>query len=78
MGFPIIATHHNGFPDSVIEGKTAFLVPERDSRALAACMIKLIENPALARAMGEAGRAFAGVKFDQRRIAKEILSALFG
>ena len=78
MGFPIVATYHNGFPESVIKGKTAFLVPERDVEALAAAMIRLIENPTLARAMGEGGRVFALEKFDQRKIAQQILSALFG
>ena len=78
MGFPVIATRHNGFPDSVVEDKTAFLVPERDVEALAACMIRLIDCPDLARDMGRAGRAFAIDKFDQRKIVKDILSALFG
>ena len=77
MGFPVIATHHNGFPESVIEGKTAFLVPERDVEALGAAMIRLIDSPALARQMGEAGRGFAFQKFDQRKIVGEILAALF-
>jgi len=77
MGFPVIATRHNGFPDSVVEDKTAFLVAERDVEALAACMIRLIDCPDLARDMGKDGRAFAIEKFDQRKIVGEILSALF-
>jgi len=47
MGLPVIATLHNGFPDSVINGKSAFLVPERDINALAERIEYLVEHPGL-------------------------------
>src|SRR5262249_49503792 len=34
-GLPVVATRHNGFPESLLDGETGFLVPERDADVLA-------------------------------------------
>lgn len=35
MGLPVIATHHGGIPELVEDGVSGYLVPERDSQAIA-------------------------------------------
>ena len=33
MGLPVVCTNHNGFSESIIDGQSGFLVPERDADA---------------------------------------------
>lgn len=46
-----------GLTDIVIDGETGLLVPPGNIDGLKDAMQRLIENPALARQMGEAGKA---------------------
>jgi colanic acid/amylovoran biosynthesis glycosyltransferase len=55
-GMPIIATLHSGFTDSVLEGRSGFLVPERDVEALYNRLLWLIENPQVWEEFGKTGR----------------------
>ena len=55
-GLPVVSTRHGGIPDVVIEGSTGFLVEERDVPAMAAHMVTLAEQPALARELGKNAR----------------------
>ena len=57
-GLPVIATLHNGIPEGVLNGKSGFLVPERDVDALAERLEYLIEHPEIWPEMGRAGRKF--------------------
>jgi colanic acid/amylovoran biosynthesis glycosyltransferase len=61
---PIVCTNHNGFPDSILDGQSGFLVPERDAEALAAKLAELIYRPELRLEMGRKGRAFVETEFD--------------
>jgi glycosyltransferase involved in cell wall biosynthesis len=53
---PVLATRHNGFVETVVEGETGFLTPEGDVPAMADRLAALLADPARAAAMGEAGR----------------------
>ncbi len=64
VGLPVIATLHNGFPDSVLDGKSAFLVPERSVDSLAERLKYLIHNPQSWPEMGSEGRAYVENNFD--------------
>lgn len=55
-GLPVIATRHAGIIDVVVEGETGLLVDEHDIDGMAANMCRLLEQPAFARTMGDAGR----------------------
>ncbi len=55
-GTPVIASRIGGIPDIVEEGVSGLLVPAGDAAALAGALRRLIEDPALARRLGEAGR----------------------
>ena len=58
-GRPVVGTAVGGIPEAVRHGETGFVVPPRDSRRLAEAVIDVLANPALAKSMGEAGRASA-------------------
>ena len=62
-GLPILATHHNGLPEIVLDGQSGFLVPERDSQSLAERLQYLIDNPGSWGEMGRAGRQFVEREF---------------
>ncbi|MEL1240142.1 glycosyltransferase [Flavobacterium flavipallidum] len=55
-GLPVIATHHAGIPDVILDGETGFLIPEHDVEAMADKMILLLENKELAKQMGKKGK----------------------
>jgi glycosyltransferase involved in cell wall biosynthesis len=56
FGLPVVATRVGGNPEVVVDGETGYLVPPKDAEAFAAKVIRLLQNPALRRRMGDAGR----------------------
>jgi colanic acid/amylovoran biosynthesis glycosyltransferase len=72
IGLPVIATLHNGFPDSIIDGTTGFLVRERDANALFEKLMLLAGDGELRNKMGRLGRTFVESHFDARIIGKEL------
>jgi len=56
-GLPVIATSVGGVPELVEDAKTGWLVPPRDSEALASRLRLLFCNPELRLSMGAAGYA---------------------
>lgn len=53
---PVIATDLEGMPELITDGETGLLVPPRNPQALAQAMLRVLENPARAKAMARAGR----------------------
>ena len=73
---PVVSTFEGGIIDIVENGKTGYLVPQKDPEALAEKLEYLIRNPDLRKQMGSAGRLkfereFTLEKFELR--LKEIL-----
>ena len=56
-GIPVVATRHAGIGDVVEHGVSGLLGPEGDVEAMAANMVRLVQEPWVADAMGRAGRA---------------------
>ena len=56
MAKPVVATDCTGSRELVLEGETGFLVPPQDPAALADRIAYLLDNPDVARRMGQAGR----------------------
>ena len=77
-GLPVVATCSGGVPEVVEDGRTGILVPRGDARELALAIGRVLDDPALARAMGEAGRRRAVEHFSwdvvSRRLAEVIES----
>ena len=63
VGRPIITCDSTGCRDTVIDGKTGFLIPAKDSDALAEKLRILVDDAALRREMGCNARKFAEEKF---------------
>jgi len=66
-GLPIIGSRVGGIPECILEGRTGFLVPERDDAALAERMGELLEDTVKRRQMGTEGRALVERRFDIHR-----------
>lgn len=79
-GTPVVASAIGGIPDVVRDGKTGFLVPEKDPPALADAIARLLEDDTLRRAMGRESRAWAEQRWDLpvigRRYAEFYLKCL--
>jgi glycosyltransferase involved in cell wall biosynthesis len=50
---PVVATNVGSIPEVVDNGKTGFLVPPKDSKALSEAIIKLLKDDTLRKQMGE-------------------------
>jgi phosphatidylinositol alpha-1,6-mannosyltransferase len=57
-GLPVVAGDSGGAPDAVLEGETGYVVGGRDVPAIGSHIAALLADPARARAMGAAGRAW--------------------
>ena len=58
-GTPVIAANSPGVRESVIDGKTGFLVPPNDPPRMAEAMKRILVSPALVSELGTAARRFA-------------------
>jgi len=61
-----LGTWHGGIPEIVEDGRTGFLVPERNVAALAGRLDELLADPALRRRMAEAARKKMAAEYDNR------------
>ena len=80
-GLPIVGSRVGGIPECILEGKTGFLVPERDEDALARRMAELLEDPVRRHRMGAAGRALVEDRFDidrQTAVLESFYDSLLG
>lgn len=74
---PVVSTRHSGIPEAVEDGVTGLLVDEHDIDGMAAAMAQLLDDPALAAAMGMAGRGRVIEHFTQEQ-ARDRLRAIMG
>jgi len=63
-----------GCREVVRDGENGFLVPAKDSDALAKAMRMLLENPVLRMRMGSRGREIVAREFSAGQISKETLA----
>jgi glycosyltransferase involved in cell wall biosynthesis len=64
MGRPIITTDVPGCRDTLEHGVNGYLIPVRDSVALAEAMLRFIDNPSLIASMGLESRRMAVERYD--------------
>jgi starch synthase len=69
-GKPVVATRVSAAPEIVADGDTGILVPPDDPAALAEAVVALLDDPAQAAALGEAGLARARSEFSVARMAE--------
>jgi glycogen(starch) synthase len=63
MARPVVASAIAGLKETVLHGETGLLVPAGDAAALASAVSTLLDDPALAIRLGEAGRRRAAETF---------------
>lgn len=74
LGRPVVATRVGGPLEIVVDGETGFLVSPSSPNALADALGTLLEDPALARRMGENGRARYAAQFTAAKMSQAILA----
>lgn len=70
-GLPVVATRVGGIPALIENGVTGFIVPPKNSKALAKAPKKLLDDSELRRRMGKAGRKKALKEFALDRMLQE-------
>ncbi len=75
-GKPVIAGRSGGIPEAVAEGESGLLVDPGSPEETAAAVVSLLQNPELARRMGEAGRSRVEEKFSVGAMADRLVAAL--
>ena len=69
---PVIGTYHGGIPEIIEDGRTGYLVPERDVDTLADRLHSLLKDPTLRESFGRAGRAKMEREYDLVRQVDEL------
>ncbi|MES1242456.1 MAG: glycosyltransferase family 4 protein [Acidobacteriota bacterium] len=77
-GVPVVASRVSGIPEVVEEGRTGWLVPAEDPRALAAALTEVLERPDEARRRGEEGRRRVDERCRPRNAADAWMRAVLG
>ncbi|HXA17256.1 MAG TPA: glycosyltransferase [Thermoanaerobaculia bacterium] len=72
MECPVVATRVGGMPESVRDGQTGLLVPASDPAALAAAIVRLLDDREEATAFGRAGRTLMLDRFTAARTADDV------
>lgn len=74
-GLPVVAVAEGGVPESVADGVSG-LVVERDARAFAAALMRILEDGRLAAALGQQGRRLAETRWTWESAGRRLEEAL--
>ncbi len=72
---PVVCTNVGGMPEAVQEGVTGYVVPPNDPGALSDRLYRLLDDPTLARSMGEAARQHILEHWTWDHVARRCLEA---
>jgi glycosyltransferase involved in cell wall biosynthesis len=73
---PVVTTRHNGFPETVIDGVTGYLVDEGDTQGMAKMVIELLNDDNLNRKFGTAGKQRVMDRFSAQKTINELRALL--
>lgn len=71
-GLPVVTVNASSMPEFVRDGHTGFLVPPKDVVALADRLVRLLQNPQQAQAMGQAALDIAQAHSHQAAVTEHI------
>jgi glycosyltransferase involved in cell wall biosynthesis len=77
-GRPVISTYSGGIPEYVEDGRTGLLAARGDAWELARAISRVLDDPALARAMSEAGRQRVLDRFTWEASARRLVELIEG
>lgn len=69
---PVISSHLGGLPELVEDGTSGLLCKAGDATEAAGCIVRVLENAEVGRAMGDVGRRIYLAKFTVGRMVSEI------
>lgn len=75
-GLPVVSTPVAAVPEMITDGKTGYIVPERDSSALAQRMRQLLDDRDLSIQMGAAGKELCAERFEISRTSEALCRIL--
>ncbi|MGH9383273.1 MAG: glycosyltransferase [Vicinamibacterales bacterium] len=75
MGLAVVGTRAGGIPEAVVHGETGLLVETGDAQPLASAIVRLLKDPKLRRAYGDAGRHRVREHFGVDRLVDGTLAA---
>lgn len=67
LGKPVVASAAGGVPELIRDGETGFLFAPGDADGLAHCLVRLMQDEGLRRAIGERAREWASDAFSMER-----------
>lgn len=76
FGKPVVASRTGGVPEAVVDGVTGLLVPEKDPKATAQALLKLLNNPSFAHRLGMQGLARVERDFNWHVIGDRVAKLL--
>lgn len=72
MQLPVVTTDIRGCREAVIAGKTGFIVSPQNADALAVALEKLLADPLLRQAQGQAGRMRVETEYDEQLVFQRL------
>ncbi|GJQ63932.1 MAG: capsular polysaccharide biosynthesis protein [Melioribacteraceae bacterium] len=73
-GIPVVVSNVGGLPEVVDNNKTGIVVPKEDMEAVTLELKKLIDDPALRKSMGEAGRKRVFEKYNFEKNLSDMIN----
>jgi len=77
MGKPVIGTAHGGSLDTILPGKTGWLVPPFDSTSMSKAIIEAFTDPEHAKKLGEQGRVWVGAQFTAKTMCEKTIALYY-
>ena len=77
MCLPVVATDIRGCRNLVIQGKTGFLIPPKNSEALTVALMKLINNNKLREKCGRAGRDYIEKNHSNKIVIEKMMAGYY-
>jgi phosphatidylinositol alpha-1,6-mannosyltransferase len=75
-GLPVVVGRSGGAPETVVPGRTGYVVDPDDPYELATRLADLLADPGHARELGAAGRSFVGDRYGADRARRALRTAL--
>jgi glycosyltransferase involved in cell wall biosynthesis len=72
-GLPVISTKVGGIPEFLVDNQNGYVIEPRDPTQLTQKVLALLQDPKLAKKMGDRGRKLIEEKFDWRLITSQVI-----
>ena len=74
-GLPVVGTRTGGIPDFLTDGQTGLFCDPARPETITEAIVRLLADPALARALGQAGRTLVSARYRWEAVAEQIAAA---